>query len=226
MNEKQDIRYDEFGEEILYEIRHNVFILDWISYILIFLVSLFILIVFPIMISKIFADENPILVLIAVFYSPKSWLIFLLYIAIFYSVIDAYRQVFYYRKNKIYITNQGIGFERRNWFRIQKGFFRFGEVGLVKYYTPRPFLERSNCFVYYFLNHQAPSKNYRYFNLIFMPKHYHKVFLCDEYMTNQEREKLLNFIRQKTKEALEFQGITISDAELKDKIKDLGYKDI
>ena len=83
MKEKQDIRYDEFGEEILYEIRHNVFILDWISYILIFLFSLFILIAFPIMISKIFADENPILVLIAVFYSPKSWLIFLLYIAIF-----------------------------------------------------------------------------------------------------------------------------------------------
>lgn len=76
MNEKQDIRVDEFGEEILYEIRHNVFILDWISYILIFLGSLFILIAFPIMISKIFADENPILVLIAVFYSPKSWLIF------------------------------------------------------------------------------------------------------------------------------------------------------
>lgn len=45
-------------------------------------------------------------------------------------------------------------------------------------------------------------------------------------MTNQEREKLLNFIRQKNKEALESQGITISDAELKDKIKDLGYKDI
>ena len=40
MKEKQDIRYDEFGEEILYEIRHNVFILDWISYILIFLFSL------------------------------------------------------------------------------------------------------------------------------------------------------------------------------------------
>ncbi len=59
-----------------------------------------------------------------------------------------------------------------------------------------------------------------------MPKHYHKVFLCDEYVTNQEREKLLNSIRQKTKEALESQGITISDAELKDKIKDLGYKDI
>lgn len=39
--------------------------------------------------------------------------------------------LFYTRKNKIYITNQGIGFERRNWFKMQKGFFKFflGGVG-------------------------------------------------------------------------------------------------
>ena len=221
MNEKQDIRYNEFGKEIIYEIRHNVFIFDWLSYILLFSVTISILIAFPTMISTIFAGNSPFFVMIAMLYSPVSWLIFLLYIALSYQFIDSYCQTFYYRKNRIYITHQGIGFERRKWFRMQKEFFRFGEVGFVKYYTPRLFLERSNCFVYYCLNHQAPSKNYRYFNFVFMPKQYHKVFLCDEYMTNQELEKVFILIRQKTKFALESQGIIISDDELKDKIKKL-----
>ncbi|SQC36273.1 Uncharacterised protein [Helicobacter fennelliae] len=33
------------------------------------------------------------------------------------------RILFYNRKNKVYVTEQGIGFEKRVWFKIQKKIF-------------------------------------------------------------------------------------------------------
>lgn len=43
MNKKQDIRYDEFGEEIIFEMKHKIFLFDWISYLFLFMGSILIL---------------------------------------------------------------------------------------------------------------------------------------------------------------------------------------
>ena len=45
------------------------------------------------------------------------------------ATLIGFHCLFYAHKNRFYVTTQGIGFERRKWFRMQKGFFKFGEVG-------------------------------------------------------------------------------------------------
>ena len=46
-------------------------------------------------------------------------------------VLFPLKGIFYQNKNRFYITHQGIGFERRKWFRMQKRFFKFGEVRVI-----------------------------------------------------------------------------------------------
>ena len=50
----------------------------------------------------------------------KSLLITSLIFGIPFTLLSSYR-LFYTRKNRFYITTQGIGFERRHWFVMQKG---------------------------------------------------------------------------------------------------------
>ena len=63
----------------------------------------------------------------------------------------------------------------------------------------------------------------------FRDKNYKRYIFC-KVMTDElyrdDIKEIITFIRQKTKEALESQGIEISDSELKDKFKHLFYKDI
>lgn len=112
MNKKQDIRYDEFGEEILYEIRHN---LNWWDYVMF---SIF----FPFSCLVVYAGLE-----LTLLEKNMGYLILPLVFLIVCMLL--LHDIFYKRKNRFYITNQGIGFERRKWFRMQKGFFGFGEVG-------------------------------------------------------------------------------------------------
>lgn len=147
-------------------------------------------------------------------------------LGILFTLVGFYR-LFYMRKNRFYVTNNGIGFEYRHWFRIQKGFFRFGEVGLALSHLPASlyFDSSKNIFIIYPINiiykplifSCLRDKNYKYY--IFC-----KVFTNNFYY--HDMKEIITFMRQKTKEVLESQGIEISDSELKDKFKHLLYKDI
>ncbi|MDY5185101.1 hypothetical protein [Helicobacter trogontum] len=184
-------------DKIVFEVKHNVFILDTFYQFFMFLVGLALL--------SILFIKPPDIVMSFCFFSLG-----------FFLTLNCFTILFYRRKNKIYITNQGVGFERRNWFRMQKKFFKFGEVGMVVF----PFgatYQNAEIFILYPFKSKKPRRTG------FLPKEYQRITIQG---INYNYKEILTFIRQKTKEALESQGITISDAELKDKIKDLGYKDI
>ncbi|MCI5787265.1 MAG: hypothetical protein MR025_07455, partial [Helicobacter trogontum] len=70
---------------------------------------------------------------------------------------------------------------------------------------------------------------YKHMALVrFRDKNYKRYIFC-KVMTELYRDdikEIITFMRQKTKEALESQGIEISDSELRDKFKHLLYKDI
>ena len=94
------------------------------------------------------------------------------------------------------------------------------------YYVPAPvnFDTPTNIFIFYPIHLTIKSlflarfrdRNCKYYT-------FYKV-LASIYRDNVV--EILTFIRQKTKDALESQGIEISDSELKDKFKHLLYKDI
>ena len=128
--------------------------------------------------------------------------------------------IFYKRKNRFYITNQGIGFERRKWFRMQKGFFRFGEVGIVQGSGSRNiFYAQPIAFILFPLQTQVLSKWYGY--VIKSKTKYEVVALMVKpsilspkiYDTITQQAFLKDFIMQKTKESLKSQNIKIESFE-------------
>lgn len=124
------------------------------------------------------------------------------------------RILFYNRKNKVYVTEQGIGFEKRVWFKIQKKFFRFGEIGL-KVFTFGLSNQSAEIFIIYPFAYKEPKR----FN--FLPKQYKKVVI-QGYVYNGLEKEFFVFLRQKTKQALE----NISDEELKSKIKHYNEREL
>ncbi|WP_394966521.1 hypothetical protein [uncultured Helicobacter sp.] len=208
---KVSIKLDSHGDEIMYEVRHRLGISDTIQYIIMFMFG--IMLVYVGIRGFVLADR-------------MDGVMFAMLLGIPCGLSSFYR-LFYARKNRFYITNNGIGFEYRHWFRIQKGFFRFGEVGIFVYYLSPPlhFDTSKNIFIIYSINityklmifSRLRDKNYKYY--IFC-----KVFTNNFYY--HDIKEIITFMRQKTKEALESQGIEISDSELRDKFKHLLYKDI
>lgn len=203
------VKLDSRGDEIVYEVRHRFGIKDTIQYVIVFMFGIMIVYVGieGFVLEKIGIVAFIILMLLGI---P--------------SVFSTPYRFFYKRKDRFYVTNSGIGFERRKRFRIQKRFFKFGEVGLASSYLPAPvyFETATRVFIIYPISitykpmafPRLRDKNY---------KHY--VFcrvLTQLYL--DDIKTILVFIRQKTKEALESQGIEISDSELKDKIKSLTNK--
>lgn len=208
---KDHIKLDSSGDEIVYEIKYKLSLWDYFLFIVMLLLG--IVMVYRGMEAFLFKEiENLVVIILLVF-------------GISCILASCYR-LFYIRKNRFYVTTQGIGFERRKWFRMQKGFFRFGDVGVVMYYVSAPvyFDTSTNIFIFYPIHLTIKSlflarfrdRNYKYYT-------FYKVLasICHDNVV-----EILTFIRQKTKEALESQGIEISDSELKDKIKHLLYKDI
>lgn len=197
MNEKQDIRYDEFGEEILYEIRHN---LSWWDYLVFGTMFLFGIIIVYAGIEDFVLERIDIVFFITLMLFGIPF--------VFLSLF----QLLYARKNRIYITNQGIGFERRNWFRMQKGFFKFGEVGfrLVLLSTGLCPVSPPSMITIFPLGN-IKSKYVPFWQL----KSYCHIFLTfwNNYISPKlydeitEQCYLHDFLIKKTKEALESQGI-------------------
>ena len=192
---KDKVRFDENGDEIMYEARHNLTWLDCIIYYIIFLFG--ILITYG-GIRDFLSNEI-----------ARSLFITLLVFGIPFMLFSSY-PLFYAHKNRFYITTQGIGFERRKWFRMQKGFFKFGEVGAMKIICTAPFLNAIDFITIFPLgnikrkyNNIWRLKPYCFFCLIawdfyISPKIYNSVL--DEHY-------LHNFLIKKTKEALESKGI-------------------
>lgn len=114
LKNKDEMRFDSNGDEIVYEIWHNPTWWDYLMYFM--LLFLGITMVYG-GIEKFLSNEI-----------EKSLLITSLIFGIPFTLLSSYR-LFYTRKNRFYITTQGIGFERRHWFVMQKGFFKFGEMG-------------------------------------------------------------------------------------------------
>ena len=208
---KDEVRFDENGDEIMYEVRYNLSWWDYIIYSIMFMFG----------ILTIYGGIDN-------FLSNKIDGVFFIMLLIFgipCICVSLYFLV-YGRKNRFYVTNNGIGFECRKWFRMQKRFFKFGEVGVATRYSPAPGKCDTPTQIFTFCPIHLTIK------FMFLPrlrdKNY-KHYIFSKVLTELYRDDImviLNFIRQKTKEALESQGIHISDNKLKDKIKDLIYKDI
>ncbi|HEF9209615.1 TPA: hypothetical protein SBV85_001206 [Campylobacter coli] len=199
LKNKDEMRFDSNGDEIVYEVRHNVYILDTIFQAFLLLFSI---------------------ILLCIVFNPSGDMIInsLIFLFGLWGVMHYSNILFYRHKNRFYVTNSGIGFERRHWFRIQKRFFKFGEVGLAIFYFGVTY-QNAEIFIIYPLESKPPKR----FNLL--PKKYQKITI----QTTIYKDKMYNlitFIRKRTKEALEAKGIHITDSELKNKIKNLTYKDI
>ena len=207
-----EVRFDSNGDEIVYEVRYKLSLWDYF----LFGVMLFL------GIAMVYGGIKKFLS------SDLEYQVGGVMILIFGAscILASCHRLFYARKNRFYVTNNGIGFERRKWFRMQRIFFKFGEVGVAMYYLPAPayYDTANNIFTLYPFNityktmalARFRDTNYKYYTFC-------KV-LANIYRDNAI--EILAFIRQKTKEALESQGIHITDSELKDKFKHLLYRDI
>lgn len=206
---KGEVRLDSHGDEIMYEVRHRLGIQDTIQYIIMF--------IFGIMI--VYAG-------IKAFVLQKIDIVIISMILGIPCGLSSFYRLFYARKNRFYVTNNGIGFEYRHWFRMHKRFFKFGEVGLVLSYFSAP--AYFDTATHIFMIHSI-GITYKHMALVrFRDKNYKHYIFCKVLteLYHDDIKAILVFIRQKTKEALESQGIEISDSELKDKFKHLWYKDI
>ena len=198
-----EVRLDENGDGIMYEAKHN---LTWWDYL-------------------IFGIFFPFSCLLAYFglefvLTEHHIIPIILELALLTCPILFIHDVFYKRKNRFYITTQGIGFERRKWFRIQKGFFKFGEVGMCLYLGSRKlFYTQPIAFTIYPLQTQVLSKWYGY--VIKSKIKYKVVVMMVEpsimspklYNEITEQSFLQDFIIQKTEAALKNQNIRIETFE-------------
>ena len=206
---KDKVRFDKNGDEIMYEARHN---LTWWDYIMYSITLMFGILATYCGIESFLSNKIADTIIMSI-------------LAIPFNSLSLY-SLFYMRKNRFYVTNNGIGFERRKWFRMQKGFFKFGEVGVAINSLPAPLYLDSSTKIFMFCPIHLTIKP------MFLPrlrdKNYKHYIFCKVLTEFYRDDKIaiFNFIRQKTKEALESKGIHISDSELKDKIKHLIYKDI
>ena len=209
---KDNIKLDSNGDEIVYEVKYKLSLWDCFM----FNMMLFFGVIMIYGGIRDFLLANKM---------DGVMFVMLSILGILFTLVGFYR-LFYMRKNRFYVTNNGIGFEYRHWFVMQKGFFRFGEVGLVLSYFSAPvyFDSSKEIFIIHPINityklmafPRLRDKNY---------KHYIFCKVLTE-LYHDDIKAILVFIHQKTKEALESQGIEISDSELKDKFKHLMYKDI
>lgn len=208
----KEIKLDSHGDEIVYEVKHKLSLWDCFM----FNVMLFFGVIMIYGGIRDFLLANKM---------DGVMFVMLSILGILFTLVGFYR-LFYMRKNRFYVTNNGIGFEYRHWFVMQKGFFRFGEVGLVLSYFSAP--AYFDTATHIFMIHSI-GITYKHMALVrFRDKNYKRYIFC-KVMTELYRDdmkEIITFMRQKTKEVLESQGIEISDSELKDKFKHLLYKDI
>ena len=109
----RDCQNDKDLGEMIFNVRHNLSLLDYIirNFVLIFF-GFFALIFFSVDIEQ---GKFGLGIFIGIF-------------SVWACVVSLY-DLIYLRKNRFFVTDKGIGFERRHFFRMQRLFFYFGEVG-------------------------------------------------------------------------------------------------
>lgn len=180
-----NIKIDSNGDEIVYELKYKLSLWDY------FMHSIFF--PFSCLVTCAGLSIGGIASIVA--------LIFFMLCAV--SLND----VFYKRKNRFYVTNQGIGFERRHWFRMQKKFFRFGEVGMASNTKAgaEMFVTPQFIFMFFDINAKVIKRKYGFSaktNLKYKVSIPHWSFNQDDIFHNYP----IQLIKQKTKESLENQG--------------------
>ena len=192
-NPNNNLKLYDSKDEIVFEVKHK---LIWLNYIVSVFLSLFGSLLILGILGVMFDGE--------IGFNFVS--VFFLLIG-FVMVLFPLKGIFYQNKNRFYITHQGIGFERRHYFRMQKRFFKFGEVGvIVKEAVLVAFIAGNTYFFNIFpLGHKRLNFKGRYFfsvnfwNVYYIsPKLYDKI---------TGRCYLHEFLVKKTKETLESQGI-------------------
>ena len=179
-----EMRFDSNGDEIVYEVRHKLSLWDYFMHSILFPFSC-------LMVYAGLSMENGSIILALIF---------------FMFCVVSLNDVFYKRKNRFYVTNSGIGFERRHWFVIQKRFFRFGEVGMASNTKAGAKILVTPQFIFMFfdINAQVIKRKYG-----FSAKTNLKYKVSIPYWSFKDdifHNYPIQLIKQKTKESLENQG--------------------
>ena len=196
--------------EIVFETKSRLCCWDWIIYHSFLLFSCFII---------YFA--------IFLFLDGKDIMLVMFWFLIGLVGIFMYCAPIYQLNNRIYITEQGIGFDRRQYFRMQKQFFRFGKIGLCinsLYDMPRFTITSRLNYIFYDINIEVKPMLFGYIR----DKNYKHYIFCKIYteIDIDNIKNMLNFIHKKTEQSLQMQGINISNNELKSKFRYLEREDI
>lgn len=181
--------------EIVFEIKHNLIWWNYCGFIFCILIG----------IIMVFAAINTINDYDKL--SEKIVVLCFLLLGIFLICLPL-KDIFYQTKNRFYITDKGIGFERRNWFKMQKRFFIFGEIGVTIGSSSSLNIFSSTYFFYIFpLGHKGVDFKNRYF---FSISSWNKTYLSPKiYNEITEQSFLYDFLVQKTKESLISKDIDI-----------------
>ncbi|MGX3046063.1 hypothetical protein, partial [Helicobacter sp. T3_23-1056] len=147
----------------------------------------------------------------------REFLIFMLLCFLIPLGIAIFYNLFYCRNNRLYITEQGIGFDRRHYFRMQKKFFRFGEVGLHNSTIMASFVPLHKFYRFAVFPLGYAKSNLVNLSPLVKSKNLHLVFVVawDAYMSDKfydnitEQNYLKEFLITKTKESLISKGIDI-----------------
>lgn len=112
----RDCQNDNDLGEMIFNARHNLSLWDYIFkiFVLIFC-GFFALGSFCVGIER---DEIGFGILIGIFFGLPC--------------VESLYDLIYLRKNRFFVTDKGIGFERRHFFTMQRLFFYFGEVGFCE----------------------------------------------------------------------------------------------
>lgn len=192
-----EARLDSNNDEIVYEIWHKIGWWNGIWMTIFFLFGSFVIY------CAFDAIYDPLL--------DAKGRISLIIFAIFFGVplcLLMIRCAVFMRRNRFYITHQGMGFERQHWFRMQRGFYRFGEVGVMITTGGMKMIEYPTCIVIFPL-----GEKWRRLKCLVR----FEVYCCGggEYLSPKlyneitEQSYLKDFLIKKTKEALEAQNVDI-----------------
>ncbi|MGX3045900.1 hypothetical protein [Helicobacter sp. T3_23-1056] len=196
--------------EIVFEMNSRLCCWDWIIYHLFLLFSCLI-----------------VYLAIFLFLEGKDIMLVMFWFLIGIVGIVMYCAPIYHLNNRIYITEQGIGFEKRHYFRMQKKFFRFGEIGLcinALYDMPRFTITSRLNYIFYDINIEMKPMLFGYIR----DKNYRHYIFCKIYtkIDIDNIKNMLAIIRKKTEQSLQTQGINISNNELKSTFRYLEREDI
>lgn len=176
---QENIKLDSKGDEIVYEVKSKYYFFNTFTHIIILALCVILLCI------GVFTDVFTTLLVKILWSIFFGFTIYQIYNILFGMV-------------RFYVTNSGIGFERRKLFGIQKKFFKFGEVEVS--------IGEYQVFVLYNHNEMfiAPFNAKGWYRR----KNIYRLHFLNFYLKNDRKiYEIWDFIRTKSKIALESKGI-------------------